>query len=162
MHGLCTTIEGLVSSPPRRFADRVCASSPRATCGLRAAAAVGYLTVSDHCSGQEDIPATGILHQHSPARASLAIVAPRTYPASLCLLHAFAVVNAGGNRFCLCRLDTGCDPEVFSGDAVPSEVKRLRAVAFSCCVSHPCAVSWCCVLIQCTGIPLFQGTGAGE
>ena len=79
---------------------------------------VGYPIVSDHRSGKEDIPATGTLHQHSPVRAFLAIVAPRTYPASPCLLHAFATVNAGVNRFFLCRPDTVCDPEVFSGDEV--------------------------------------------
>ena len=98
-------------------------------------ARVGFLVAPHHYCGQ-DTPATGTLHQHSPARAFL--LAPRTYPASPCLLHTFVRINKDVDHFCLCRSDTACASEASCSDATPP--RAIDGVWWHHLVSYPRAV----------------------
>jgi len=110
--------EGLLRSSPRSAAALITFRrlEPNGHTGPQVTA-VGCLAASDHWCGQ-GIPATGTGHQHGPAWAFL--VAPRTYPASPCLLHAFARINSGGIHLCLCRSDTAYAYEASCNDTTPS------------------------------------------
>ena len=79
--------------------------------------AVGCLAASDHCCGQ-DIPAIGIWHQHSPAKALFAGFRFRNkLPRRM---HAFARINTDVNHFCLCRSDTAYASKVSCINDTPS------------------------------------------
>ena len=79
--------------------------------------AVGCLAASDHCCGQ-DIPAIGIWHQHSPAKALFAGFRFRNkLPRRM---HAFARINTDVNHFCLCRSDTTYASKVSCINDTPS------------------------------------------
>ena len=71
-----------------------------------------------------------MLHHHCAAEALFA--APRTYPASPCLLHTFTRVNKDVNHFCLCRFDTAGASVVLCTSVMPArpcEANGLRAMA---------------------------------
>ena len=94
-----------------------CVPTAQRTPASRRMATDGFWVSPHHYPGQ-NITATGTMHQHSPARASL--VAPRAYPASPCLLHAFAKINTDVNHFCLCRSNTAYASEASCTDVTPS------------------------------------------
>ena len=82
-----------------------------------------------HYSGEYN-RGTGMLHHHCAAEALFA--APRTYPASPCLLHTFTRVNKDVNHFCLCRFDTAGASVVLCTSVMPArpcEANGLRAMA---------------------------------
>ena len=71
-----------------------------------------------------------MLHHHCAAEALFA--APRTYPASPCLLHTFTRVNKDVNHFCLCRFGTAGASVVLCTSVMPArpcEANGLRAMA---------------------------------
>ena len=80
-------------------------------------ARVGFLVAPRHYCGQ-DIPAIGIWHQHSPAKALFAGFRFRNkLPRRV---HTSARINSGGIRFCLCRSNAAYASEAFCTDVTPS------------------------------------------